>query len=86
MFLMFQLRRLNVWPTGDLGMRKGFGLAWDADASSETTRGARPPVSALSPVAVHEGEGRHQRTIEPLLVIHEADHPLRFDLFRKEIP
>jgi DNA-3-methyladenine glycosylase II len=28
MFLMFQLRRLNVWPTGDLGVRKGFGLAW----------------------------------------------------------
>jgi DNA-3-methyladenine glycosylase II len=29
MFLMFQLRRLDVWPTGDLGVRKGFGLAWD---------------------------------------------------------
>jgi len=28
-FLMFQLRRLDVWPTGDLGVRKGFGLAWD---------------------------------------------------------
>jgi DNA-3-methyladenine glycosylase II len=28
MFLMFQLRRLDVWPTGDLGVRKGFGLAW----------------------------------------------------------
>jgi DNA-3-methyladenine glycosylase II len=28
MFLMFQLRRLNVWPTGDLGVRKGYGLAW----------------------------------------------------------
>ncbi|MEP7024674.1 MAG: DNA-3-methyladenine glycosylase 2 family protein [Actinomycetota bacterium] len=28
MFLMFQLRRLDVWPTGDLGIRKGFGLAW----------------------------------------------------------
>ncbi|GAC1361156.1 MAG: DNA-3-methyladenine glycosylase [Acidimicrobiales bacterium] len=27
MFLMFQLRRLDVWPTGDLGVRKGFGLA-----------------------------------------------------------
>jgi DNA-3-methyladenine glycosylase II len=29
MFLMFQLRRLDVWPTGDLGVRKGFGLAWE---------------------------------------------------------
>jgi DNA-3-methyladenine glycosylase II len=28
MFLMFQLRRLDVWPAGDLGVRKGFGLAW----------------------------------------------------------
>ena len=28
-FLIFQLRRLDVWPTGDLGVRKGFGLAWD---------------------------------------------------------
>ena len=28
MFLMFQLRRLDVWPTGDLGVRRGFGLAW----------------------------------------------------------
>jgi DNA-3-methyladenine glycosylase II len=28
MFLMFQLSRLDVWPTGDLGVRKGFGLAW----------------------------------------------------------
>ena len=28
MFLMFQLRRLDVWPTGDLGVRKGFGVAW----------------------------------------------------------
>lgn len=28
MFLIFQLRRLNVWPTGDLGVRKGYGLAW----------------------------------------------------------
>jgi DNA-3-methyladenine glycosylase II len=29
MFLIFQLRRLDVWPTGDLGVRKGFGLAWE---------------------------------------------------------
>ena len=30
MFLMFQVRRLDVWPTGDLGVRRGFGLAWKA--------------------------------------------------------
>ena len=28
MFLLFQLRRLDVWPVDDLGVRKGFGLAW----------------------------------------------------------
>jgi DNA-3-methyladenine glycosylase II len=28
MFLMFHLRRLDVWPTGDLGIRRGYGLAW----------------------------------------------------------
>jgi DNA-3-methyladenine glycosylase II len=27
-FLMFQLRRMDVWPVGDLAVRKGFGLAW----------------------------------------------------------
>ena len=26
MFLLFQLRRLDVWPTGDLGVRRGYGL------------------------------------------------------------
>lgn len=29
MFLLFQLRRLDVWPTGDLGVRQGYGLAWN---------------------------------------------------------
>jgi DNA-3-methyladenine glycosylase II len=29
MFLMMQLRRLDIWPTGDLGVRRGFGLAWE---------------------------------------------------------
>jgi DNA-3-methyladenine glycosylase II len=28
MFLMFQLKRLDVWPVGDLGIRHGYGLAW----------------------------------------------------------
>ena len=29
MFLIFQLRRLDVWPVGDLGVRHGYGLAWN---------------------------------------------------------
>jgi len=29
MFLMFQLGRLDVWPTGDYGVRKGYALLYD---------------------------------------------------------
>ena len=47
MFLMFQLGRLDVWPIGDLGVRKGYGIAWglpamptpkELDAYGETFR------------------------------------------------
>jgi DNA-3-methyladenine glycosylase II len=31
MFLMFQLGRLDVWPTGDFGVRKGYGLLYNLD-------------------------------------------------------
>lgn len=30
-FLLFTLQRLDVWPTGDLGVRAGFGKAWGLD-------------------------------------------------------
>ena len=29
MFLLFTLHRLDIWPTGDLGVRKGYALAFD---------------------------------------------------------
>ena len=32
MYLMFELRRLDVWPVDDLGVRQGYGLAWRLDA------------------------------------------------------
>lgn len=32
MYLMFELRRLDVWPVDDLGVRQGYGLAWALDA------------------------------------------------------
>jgi DNA-3-methyladenine glycosylase II len=32
MYLMFQLRRLDVWPIDDLGVRQGYGLAWRLEA------------------------------------------------------
>jgi DNA-3-methyladenine glycosylase II len=31
MYLMFELRRLDVWPVDDLGVRQGYGLAWRLD-------------------------------------------------------
>jgi DNA-3-methyladenine glycosylase II len=34
MFLMFQLRRLDVWPVGDLGVRRGYGLAHEVPTPS----------------------------------------------------
>ena len=32
MYLMFELRRLDVWPVDDLGVRQGYGLAWRLDS------------------------------------------------------
>jgi DNA-3-methyladenine glycosylase II len=34
-FLMFRLRRIDVWPTGDLGVRKGYALAWQVSLPTE---------------------------------------------------
>jgi 3-methyladenine DNA glycosylase/8-oxoguanine DNA glycosylase len=31
MYLMFQLRRLDVWPVDDLGVRQGYALGWQLD-------------------------------------------------------
>ena len=32
MFLMFQMHRLNVWPTGDYGVRNGYQRTWGLPA------------------------------------------------------
>jgi DNA-3-methyladenine glycosylase II len=31
MYLLFQLRRLDIWPVDDLGVRQGYALAWKLD-------------------------------------------------------
>jgi 3-methyladenine DNA glycosylase/8-oxoguanine DNA glycosylase len=31
MYLMFEVRRFDVWPVDDLGVRQGYGLAWKLD-------------------------------------------------------
>jgi DNA-3-methyladenine glycosylase II len=36
MFLMFELRRLDVWPVDDLGVRQGYAITW----------GIEPPPTA----------------------------------------
>ena len=47
MFLMFQLRRLDVWPTGDLGVRRGYGSAWGVPMP--TARQLQPLGEAYRP-------------------------------------
>jgi 3-methyladenine DNA glycosylase/8-oxoguanine DNA glycosylase len=42
MYLMFELRRLDVWPVDDLGVRQGYGLAWGLDPA--------PSAKALDPL------------------------------------
>jgi DNA-3-methyladenine glycosylase II len=32
MYLLFELRRLDVWPVDDLGVRQGYALAWGLDS------------------------------------------------------
>jgi DNA-3-methyladenine glycosylase II len=31
MYLMFELRRFDVWPVDDLGVRQGYGVTWSLD-------------------------------------------------------
>jgi DNA-3-methyladenine glycosylase II len=33
MYLMFELRRLDIWPVDDLGVRQGYALAWGLPAT-----------------------------------------------------
>ncbi len=52
-FLLVKLRRLDVLPTGDLGVRKGYGLAWGIPTPTPTQLEAfgepfRPYRSVLS--------------------------------------
>lgn len=42
MFLMFSLRRLDVWPTGDYGVRNGYGRAFNG--------GVMPTARELEPL------------------------------------
>jgi DNA-3-methyladenine glycosylase II len=42
MFMMFELRRPDVWPVDDLGVRQGYGLIWGLSPA--------PPPKQLAPL------------------------------------
>ena len=46
MFLMFTLHRLDVWPVGDLGVRRGFSWRSDSSISRHPQRSSRPARSS----------------------------------------
>jgi DNA-3-methyladenine glycosylase II len=35
MFMIFQLRRFDIWPVGDFGIRQGYALAWKIPAPTQ---------------------------------------------------
>ncbi len=48
MFLMFQLGRLDVWPTGDLGVRRGYAVIYGLD-EAPTSRALEAQGEAFRP-------------------------------------
>jgi DNA-3-methyladenine glycosylase II len=69
MFLIFQLRRLDVWPVGDYGVRKGYALAYglrklptpkQLDAAGERFRPYRTVAAWYCWQAVREQRKRRQ--------------------------
>ena len=66
MFMMFQLGRLDIWPTGDLAVRRGWDLihkskeetsAKDLDAIGEKLHPYRSVTAWYCYQAVHESRG-----------------------------
>ena len=66
MFMMFQLGRLNIWPTGDLAVRRGWDiihknteeiLPKTLDAKGEKLQPYRSVAAWYCYQAVHEARG-----------------------------
>src|SRR5438093_1498339 len=57
MYLMFQLRRLDVWPVDDLGVRQGYGLAWKLEPT--------PSAKQLEPLGDRFKPYRSLRALSP---------------------
>lgn len=71
MFLIFQLRRLDVWPTGDLGVRKGYALAWQIETPTPKQLEAlgepyRPYRSVVAWYCWRAVEAYAGRTVAPI--------------------
>ena len=49
MFLLFDLRRLDVWPTGDYGVRAGFARAFGLDDDADRARARRSSARPFAP-------------------------------------
>jgi len=71
MFLIFQLRRLDVWPVGDYGVRKGYSLAYglrdfltpkQLEAEGERFRPYRTVAAWYCWRAVHEQRKTRQKS------------------------
>ena len=68
MFLMFQLGRLDVWPTGDYGVRNGFSKMYGLPEML-TPEGARSRGRALPPLPLDRrllvlARRRHRHPLE----------------------
>ena len=70
MYLMFELRRLDVWPVDDLGVRQGYGLAWSSirrrprASCSPSATGSGPTVQSWRGIA---GKRSRSPAAEPTL-------------------
>jgi DNA-3-methyladenine glycosylase II len=67
MFLIFRLRRLDVWPVGDFGVRQGYGLAWNVPM---------PTAGELEPLG---DPYRPYRTVVAWYCWRAAEHPEHLD-------
>jgi 3-methyladenine DNA glycosylase/8-oxoguanine DNA glycosylase len=72
MYLMFELRRLDVWPVDDLGVRQGYGLAWRLDPPP-TAKQLDPlghrlrPYRSIAARYCWEAVALHRRRADPSL-------------------
>src|SRR5262245_57805992 len=74
MFLMIELRRLDVWPIQDPAVRRGYGLAWHRDPRRRFATSAAAPTP--SPTRAADGPGRHRSAARPRSPQPEAQQDL----------